>query len=159
MSLKLKNVLFLVGFFVICFAVSGVGAVVTLSSVETWYPALVKPAFNPPAWVFGPVWSLLYAMMAVAAWRVWLTALSARRTRALALFFVQLGLNTLWSLLFFGYQQVGLALINIFALLIAIAITAKWFYRCDPISGWLFVPYILWVSFATALNVSIWFLN
>jgi tryptophan-rich sensory protein len=159
MQPKFKNILALTGFFVACFSVSVIGALITMSSVETWYPALVKPSFNPPAWVFGPVWSLLYAMMAIAAWRVWLIEQSPDRNRDLMLFFVQLGLNLLWSILFFGYQQVGLALANIVILLVSIFITARLFYRCDSIAGWLLVPYILWVSFATLLNFSIWILN
>jgi benzodiazapine receptor len=121
-----------------------------------WYEALAKPAFQPPAAVFGPVWSALYAAMAVAAWRVWLRG-EARG--ALTLYGAQLGLNAWWSQIFFGWHAIGLALIEILVLWTAILATALAFRRRDHAAGWLLVPYLAWVSFAVLLNVSIFVLN
>jgi tryptophan-rich sensory protein len=154
-----RDVLGLVVFLVLCLGVSGIGVVITATSVATWYQGLQKPLFNPPDWVFAPVWTTLYIVMAVAAWRVWRRTDSAAGQRALTLFVVQLGLNLLWSFLFFGYQQVGLALIEIVILLIAIIGTTTLFWQIDRLAGALFVPYALWVSYATVLNASLWLLN
>ncbi|MEI9996154.1 MAG: TspO/MBR family protein [Rhizomicrobium sp.] len=138
----------------------GVGAVagiVTAPEVTGWYATLTKPSFNPPNWVFGPVWTLLYLMMAVAAWRVWRVA--GGRSRPLALFYVQLAFNLAWSFLFFRAHATGAALIEICVLLILLFWTAASFARYDRIATWLMVPYIAWVSFAAMLNAAIWELN
>ena len=147
----------LLAFLAVCFAVAGIGGRVTATSVETWYPTLATPGFTPPDWIFGPVWTVLYAMMAVAAWLVW------RRIGwhgpALYLFFAQLALNLLWSILFFGLQLVGLALLDIVVLVVLIALTTVAFWRIDRPAGLLFVPYLLWVVYAGALNGAIWRMN
>ena len=142
----------------LAFAVAAIGGWVTAGSVSSWYPTLVKPPFNPPDWIFGPVWTALYALMALAAWRVW-RADSPGRRPALRLYGLQLGLNLLWSVLFFGLHQPGWALIEIAVLFIAIAATGRTFLQIDRIAGLCFVPYGLWVAFAAALNASIWWLN
>src|SRR5690606_30015988 len=147
----------LAAFLVVCFAVAGIGGAVTQSSVDTWYPTLAKPAFRPPDWLFAPVWSVLYAAMVLAAWLVWRRV--GLRSRALYLFFAQLALNLLWSILFFGLQQVGLALLDIAALAVLIALTTVAFWRIDARAGLLFVPYLLWVVYAGALNGAIWLMN
>ncbi|MCD0503352.1 TspO/MBR family protein [Bordetella petrii] len=121
-----------------------------------WYAALEKPAFNPPDWVFAPAWTALYTMMAVAAWRVW------RRVGldvSIVLWGVQLALNGAWSWLFFGLHRTGLALADIMVLLAAILLTAVCFMRRDRAAGYLMLPYLAWVGFATALNYSLWKLN
>lgn len=146
-------------FVIVCLAVAAAGGAITADSVDTWYPTLVKPPFNPPDWVFAPVWTTLYICMAVAAWRVWRTPASRARRDALLLFAVQLVLNLAWSALFFGLQRVGAASIEIVVLLIAIAATGLAFRRIDRLAGLLFVPYLLWVAFASALTFSIWWLN
>ena len=147
----------LLAFLAVCFAVAGIGGAVTATSVDTWYPTLAKPAFTPPDAVFGPVWTVLYAMMALAAWLVW------RRVGwqgwALYLFFAQLALNLLWSILFFGLQLVGLALVDIVVLVVLIALTTAAFWRVDRRAGLLLVPYLLWVVYASALNGAIWRMN
>ena len=140
------------------FAVAAIGGWVTAGSVSTWYPTLVKPSFNPPDWIFGPVWTALYASMAVAAWRVW-SRLGTLRHRALAFYGVQLALNLLWSVLFFGAHQIGWALIEIAVLLAAIAGTMIAFWRIDRLAGLALVPYGAWVAFAGVLNAAIWRLN
>ena len=147
----------LVGLLALCCAVAGIGGWVTATSVESWYPTLAKPGFTPPDRVFGPVWSVLYAMMAVAAW------LALRRVgwrdRALGLFFAQLALNLAWSVLFFGLQLVGAALAEILLLLALIAATTLAFWRIDRRAGLLLFPYLLWVGYASLLNGAIWLMN
>ena len=154
-----KDWLALALFILLCLAVSGIGGAVTSTSVGTWYQALEKPPFNPPDWVFAPVWTVLYLMMAVAGWRVWRAVSSPARRAALLAFGVQLALNLAWSFLFFGFHWIGAALAEIVALLTAIAITTSLFLRVDRPAAVLLVPYLLWVAYATALNAALWLLN
>ena len=147
----------LVGLLALCCAVAGIGGWVTATTVESWYPTLAKPGFTPPDRVFGPVWSVLYAMMAVAAWLAWRRV--GWRDRALGLFFAQLALNLAWSVLFFGLQLVGAALAEILLLLALIAATTLAFWRIDRRAGLLLVPYLLWVGYASLLNGAIWLIN
>ena len=142
-----------------CLSIGVVGGLATASSVSTWYPTLEKPWFNPPNSVFGPVWSLLYLLMAVAAWRVWLIGNGPQKIKALQMFWFQLALNLLWSILFFGMRQIGFALAEIVLLLLAILVTTSLFWRIDRWAGVMMLPYIAWVSFATLLNASLWVLN
>lgn len=154
-----RDVLGLVLFIALCLAVSGVGGAVTATSVGTWYQTLERPPFNPPDWVFAPVWTALYILMAVAAWRVWRAARFQTGRPALAVFAAQLGLNLAWSFLFFGLRRIDLALAEIVFLLLAIIATSVLFWRIDRWAGALFVPYALWVGYATVLNASLWLLN
>jgi len=149
----------LVWFVVLCLAVTAAGGAVTATSVTTWYAGLQKPPFNPPNAVFGPVWTVLYLMMAVAGHRLWQARGHAARGRALSLWFVQLAVNCAWSFLFFGAQRPGLALIDIGVLLGLIVASIVVFARIDRLAAWLFAPYLAWVSFATVLNAAIWYLN
>jgi benzodiazapine receptor len=141
----------------VCFVAAGLGSVWTSKSVGTWYETLMKPTWNPPSWVFGPVWSVLYLLMGIALWLVW------RRAGLLALpvgvFAVQLVLNALWSGLFFGLQNPGAAFAEIVVLWAAIVATIVVFWRVTPVAGGLLLPYIGWVSFAAVLNFTIWRLN
>ncbi len=146
-------------FFGICFAVGASGSVFTARSVKTWYPALLKPAGTPPPCLFGPLWSLLYLLMAVAAWLVWRQRIHEDVWPALALFVAQLILNGLWSFVFFGLRRPAAALIEILVLLAAIAITAMRFAEFSPLAFWLIVPYGTWVLYASYLNFGIWRLN
>lgn len=124
------------------------------------YQNLVQPPLSPPGWVFGPVWGVLFLLMGIAAYRVWMHKHPVKDIKnALTWYGVQLFLNFLWTILFFKFEMRGLALIDILLLLIAIIITTLKFYRIDKIAGYLMVPYILWVAFATYLNYSIWVLN
>ena len=124
-----------------------------------WYASLAKPTWNPPNYLFGPVWTVLYVLMAVAAWLVWRKAGFSSAGPALSLFVVQLALNALWSYLFFGQHRLDLAFIDIVALWAAIIVVAALFWRVDHVAGELMVPYILWVSFASYLNYVLWRLN
>lgn len=143
----------------ICFAAAALGSWLTLPSIPTWYAGLTKPFFSPPNWVFGPVWTLLYAMMAIAFWRVWTLGRGTALQVAVLAFAVQLALNVAWSGAFFALHMPWLALIDIVALLLAIIATMGAFSRIDGLASWLLVPYLAWVSFATALNAAIWWLN
>lgn len=140
-------------------AAQGLGAWLTSRSVTTWYPTLVKPPWTPPDWVFGPVWTVLYVLMAVAAWLVWRERARDAIGSALFLYDVQLALNVLWSALFFGMRSPGAGLIGIVALWAAIAGTLVAFWRIRRLAGWLLVPYLLWVSYAGGLNWTLWWLN
>ena len=140
--------------------VGGLSGLATARGVQEWYPTLSKPPFNPPSWVFGPVWTLLYLMMGVAAFLVWQKGWELGAVKAaLILFAVQLVLNGLWSILFFGMRSPGLAFVEILVLWVAIGGTVVLFWRVSPVAGMLLLPYEAWVSFAAVLNGSIWFLN
>lgn len=137
-----------------------VGAVFTSSSIPTWYALLEKPLLSPPNWVFGPVWTLLYFLMGVAAFLVWQTGGGRNEVRrALMAYGVQLVLNTLWSILFFGLQNPALAFLEILILWCAIAWTGFLFWRIRSTAGYLLLPYLAWVTFAAYLNASIALLN
>ncbi len=148
----------LAGFILLCFAAAGAGSLFTARSVDGWYAELVKPPWNPPNWVFGPVWSLLYLAMAVAAWIVWRRD-GAGAPVALGLFALQLVLNVAWSGLFFGLQAPGPAFVGIVLLWGAILAAAVAFWRIAPLAGALMTPYLVWVTFAAFLNFAIWRLN
>ncbi|MBD3404488.1 tryptophan-rich sensory protein [candidate division GN15 bacterium] len=147
----------LVGWLAATFAVAFFGAQFTPGE---WYALLTKPAWTPPNWLFGPVWTLLYAMMAVAAYLVWRRfGFAGGGGVALGLFLLQLVLNGLWSWFFFGLHWIGLAFLDILALWVAILATIIAFYRLHRIAAWLLIPYLLWVSYAAALNLALWRLN
>jgi translocator protein len=140
-------------------AVSALGSLVTLPKITGWYAELTKPWFMPPPWVFGPVWTTLYVMMAVAVWRIWLEPPTLQRRAALIWYAVQLALNALWSHVFFGMEQPAWALVVIVLLLGALTITLQRFSAVDGFAGRLLVPYLAWVAFAVVLNAAIVVLN
>lgn len=146
-------------FLAVTFAASAIGSAATFRSVTTWYPTLVKPAWNPPAWIFGPVWTALYVAMAVAAWRSWRRVEGAEATAILRLYGIQLALNALWSVLFFGLQRPDWALLDIVLLWLVLVVLLRRFWRLDRPAAVLWSAYVAWVSFATALNAAIWVLN
>lgn len=156
---RFRDTLALLGFVALCLAVAAIGGAVTSTSVGTWYAGLAKPAFNPPNWLFGPVWTALYLMMAFAAWWVWRARGEEDAQAALGAWALQLALNLGWSFLFFGARRIGAALIEIPLLLAAILATLALFWRIDRTAGWLLVPYAAWVGFATVLNAALWRLN
>ncbi len=144
-----------------------IGAVFTMPAIPTWYAGLIKPVLNPPAWIFGPVWTTLYALMGTSLFLVWRrhsnllknVGMSRLFKWAAGMFFVQLALNTLWSIFFFGMHNPALAFLDIILLWLAILTTIILFYRISKPASYLLLPYILWVSFASYLNYSIWMLN
>ncbi|OGY18490.1 MAG: hypothetical protein A2900_03485 [Candidatus Chisholmbacteria bacterium RIFCSPLOWO2_01_FULL_50_28] len=141
----------------IAFGVAFLGSSVTTPSISGWYASLNKPSFNPPAWVFAPVWTILFAMMAIASFLVWKK--QKKMKIPLQLYGIQLFLNFLWSFLFFGLRRPDLALLEIALLWIVIQLTLRAFYAVDKLASYLLVPYILWVSFAAFINFSIVLLN
>ena len=153
------NILKLVGSILLSFAAGGLGTLATTPNIPTWYAQLDKPWFNPPNWVFGPVWSTLYLLMGIALWLVWIAKSDRSKKRAYILFGTQLVLNALWSVVFFGLHQPWAAVIVIVALWIAIALNIREFAKFSKPAAWLLVPYIAWVSFASLLNISIAILN
>jgi tryptophan-rich sensory protein len=141
-------------------AIGGLGGFFTFESVKTWYITLNKPALNPPNWIFGPVWTTLYVLMGIASFLVWQKRKeNPLYKKAIAFYLVQLVLNLMWSFLFFYQQQVGLALAEIILLWLVIATNGYLFYKINKTAGLLFVPYLLWVSFATYLTYAIYTLN
>ena len=144
----------------VCVSIGYFSGMITRDSITTWYPTLEKPVFNPPNWVFAPVWTSLYIMMGIAAGLIWTSDSDEKTTkRALGFFAIQFGLNALWSYLFFGLHNPLLALVEILLLWILIWETYNQFKKIDKIAGLLMIPYLAWVSFATLLNASIWWLN
>ncbi len=154
-----RQVAWLIGFIVVCFASAGAGAAVTSTSVAGWYQTLAKPGWTPPAWLFGPVWTVLYFMMAIAAWLVWRGHGWSAARSALTLFGMQLALNVLWSFVFFGLQRPGLAFAEIILLWIAIVATGLAFCGKSAVASLLMTPYLAWTTFAALLNFAIWRMN
>jgi len=160
LNMKIKDIGKLILCVAACLAAGAIGSIFTQQAIPTWYATLEKPAFNPPNWVFMPVWTLLYVMMGVAAFLVWRKGLESKQVRiALIVFLVQLVLNALWSVAFFGLESPLCGLIVIVALWVAILFTVLKFYRISLTASVLLWPYLLWVSFAAVLNSSIWLLN
>ncbi|MCD0468185.1 TspO/MBR family protein [Flavobacterium sp. JAS] len=146
---------------IICLMVGYSASVVTRPSVETWYPTIVKPSFNPPNWIFMPVWTILYIFMAVAAGLVWdkIKEQNEEVKKALGFFLIQLTLNAIWSYIFFGLKNPMLAVVEITLLWLMIYETYFKFNKINKIAGYLLIPYMAWVAFAGILNASIWWLN
>lgn len=155
---KQKQIAGLISWLLICFTASAIGAVASMQA-RSFYALLVQPSWAPPAWLFGPVWTTLYTLMAIAAWLVWRDGGFRASRQALALFLLQLVFNALWSWLFFTWQLGAAALLNVFILWLLIAATTVSFWRVSPLAGSLLIPYFLWVGFAAALNYSLWQLN
>jgi benzodiazapine receptor len=136
-----------------------IGSIFTASSVQTWYVNLIKPIWTPPSWIFGPVWISLYALMGVASYLIWRNKKTSGAKVALTIYGVQLAMNALWSILFFGLKNPGLAFAEILILLAFILATTILFWKINKWAGILFLPYLVWTSFATFLNYAIWQLN
>lgn len=146
-------------FVLFCFLVEIIGGIWTRESVMTWYPQLSKPFWTPPSWVFGPVWTTLYVMIAVSGWLIYRSEPSAMRSKALVFYGIQLALNFIWSFLFFSLQNPALALIDIAFLVVAILLTIVNAWPVNRVAGWLLFPYLVWVLYAASLNMGIWILN
>lgn len=158
--MKNKNFLKLIIALIVPQLFAIIGSLFTQTGVNSWYSLIEKPAFNPPNWVFGPVWTLLYILMGVSAFLIWRRGLEKKEVRfALMIFIFQLTLNLFWSFIFFGLQNPGIALTEIISLWFAILATILAFYQINKVAAFLLIPYILWVSFAAFLNYSIWNLN
>ena len=157
--MNLKNIGIFIGFVLIPVIVGVIASIATSSSVDTWFQTLEKPFFNPPEWLFAPVWTSLYVLMGISSYLIYTTAQSAMRILALDVYIMQLFLNFLWSWLFFWFKSPGFALFNIILLAVVIVIMIRRFYGIHKLAGILQIPYLMWILFATALNASIWYLN
>ena len=140
----------------ITFLASAIGGFTTTSFKEPWYSQIILPSFNPPSWVFAPVWTTLYIMMSVAIWKIWINSFDLK---LLKLYFVHLFFNGTWSIVFFGFHQIGLALINLIIIIVFIIMLMKNYLIRDRFSFYLMIPYFLWSSYALILNSSIFLLN
>jgi benzodiazapine receptor len=158
-SNKKRDLAGLLAFVVVCLGIGALGGIATASSVETWYQTLQKPPFNPPDWVFAPVWTTLYILIGVSGWLVWRRVGFAGAKTAFQVYAAQLVLNLAWSFLFFGAKALAAALIEVVVLLISIIATIILFRSHHRGAALLLVPYALWVSFASLLTASIWYLN
>lgn len=139
--------------------IGGISGYATASGIQSWYVTLHKPSFNPPNYLFGPVWTLLYILMGVSLFIIWRSKQGIKRSNALKIFILQITLNFLWSFLFFKFNLIGLALIDIALIWLSIIIMILRFHRVSKPAAYLQVPYLLWVTFASVLNGAIWFLN
>ncbi len=158
--MKKEKIIRLVAAILICQMAGFIGAVFTVDSIPTWYATIEKPSFNPPNWIFAPVWTTLYLLMGVALYLIWDKGFRKKEVKtALLVFSIQLILNALWSILFFGLRNPLYGLIEIIVLWITILASIILFYKIDKRAALLLIPYILWVSFAAILNYSIWNLN
>ena len=140
----------------ITFLASAIGGFTTTSFKEPWYSQIILPSFNPPSWVFAPVWTTLYIMMSIAIWKIWINSFNLK---LLKLYFVHLFFNGTWSIVFFGFHQIGLALINLIIIVYFITMLMKKYLILNRFSFYLMVPYFLWSSYALILNISIFLLN
>ena len=143
----------------ITLAVGGFSGYATASNIDIWYAKINKPSFNPPNWIFGPVWTVLYILLGIALYLIWKLPASANRTAALAFFGIQLLLNFAWSFIFFNFHFVGWAFVEIVVMWFFILLTILQFSPLSKTAIWLMLPYLLWVSFAAVLNFAIWKLN
>ncbi len=158
--MKIKDFFKLIIAVIVCEGAGIIGSVFTISAIPTWYATLVKPSLNPPSWVFGPVWTMLYLLMGVAVFLVWRKGFEQKAIKiALGIFFFQLMLNALWSIVFFGFHNLGGALVEILLMWFAIVGTIVVFSKISRPAAYLLLPYIAWVSFATYLNYALWILN
>ncbi len=146
-------------FVVVCQAAGAIGSIFTAPNVKTWFATINRPEIAPPNWVFAPVWTLLFALMGIAAWLVWKKRDQKQAQDGLALFFIQLFFNVMWSALFFGNQNIAAALSEIIVLWLAILLTILQFKKVSSPAAWLMLPYILWVTFAAYLNFLFYQLN
>ena len=140
----------------ITFAARAIGSYATSTFKEPWYSEIILPSFNPPSWVFAPVWSSLYLMMSLAIWKIWINTFDIK---LLKIYFVHILFNSTWTIIFFGFHQIGLALLNLIIILIFILILMKEYFKKDKISFYLMVPYLSWSSYALVLNTAIFLLN
>lgn len=157
--MQINNKIRLVVSVLLSVALGSLGGLFTLSEIPVWYAGLQKPSFNPPNWIFGPVWTVLYFLMGVSFYLVWKENKSSERNRAMGWFGVQFLLNFCWSMIFFHFHQTGWAMVEIIFMWVAILITLLQFGKISSLAAWLLVPYISWVSFASVLNYAIWQLN
>tara|TARA_B100000767_G_C19321758_1_gene351872 strand:- start:65 stop:529 length:465 start_codon:yes stop_codon:yes gene_type:complete len=141
---------------ILTFIASGIGSYITTSFKEPWYSEIMLPSFNPPSWVFAPVWTILYVLMSIAIWRIWINFFDQK---ILNIYFIHIFFNATWSVVFFGFHQIDLALLNLIVVLIFIFYLMRVYFRKDKMSFYLMIPYFVWTFYALTLNTSIALLN
>ena len=156
---RMTDTMVLVGFVVLSYCIAAIGGLSTASSVKGWYAEILKPAWTPPNWVFGPVWTVLYGIIAWSGWRFFRAEKSPLRLKVLKIYGLQLALNALWSPVFFGAQQYLAGAVVILALAVAIGVLILRGRSLDPLAAWLLTPYLVWVTYASSLNIGIYVLN
>lgn len=157
--MKLSQLLKLLLSILLPLSLGAIAGMFTSQSVPEWYATLNRPSFNPPNWIFGPVWTALYILMGISFFLIWKQETSKERNQAILIFFLQLALNFAWSFIFFYFNRIGFALVEIVLLWISIVIMLVWFYKVKPLASYINIPYLLWVTFATVLNAGYYFLN
>jgi len=157
--MKKLNILKLIVSLILPLAIGAFAGIFTMDAIPGWYETLNKPSFNPPNWVFSPVWTTLYLLMGISLFLIWKQSANKGRNRAILVFMIQLILNFGWSFLFFYYHQIGLALVEIVLLWLSIISMILLFYRIKPLAAYFNIPYLLWVTFATILNAAYYYLN
>lgn len=154
-----RHILKLVVSIILPLGLGAIAGIFTAKAIPEWYATLNQPSFNPPNWIFGPVWTSLYILLGISLFLIWKQPATIERNRAISIFIIQLILNFAWSFLFFYFHQIGLALIDIIALWVCIITMLVLFYRIKPLAAYINIPYFLWVTFATILNASYFMLN
>jgi benzodiazapine receptor len=154
-----KKALVLISCILLPLLIGGISGYATVSAISSWYATLVKPSFNPPNWIFGPVWTTLYILMGYSSYRIFQSPKGDLRNQALTIYGLQLIFNFFWSILFFKFHLLGIALVEILILLTLLIVMFIRFKQIDKTAAFLNIPYLLWVSFASILNASIWYLN
>jgi tryptophan-rich sensory protein len=157
--MKANQIIKLVASILLPHAVGVTAAIFTTEAIPGWYATLNQPSFNPPNWVFGPVWTTLYTILGISLFMIWNLEPGKKRNQAIGVFMVQMLLNFGWSFLFFHFKMIGVALIEIVALWIMIVVMLVRFYKLKPLAAYINIPYLLWVTFATVLNAAYYFLN
>jgi benzodiazapine receptor len=157
--MKASQIIKLVASLLLPLAIGGIAGIFTTEAIPGWYATLNQPSFNPPNWVFGPVWTTLYTIMGISLFLIWKQDKTKQRNQAILIFLLQLLLNFCWSFFFFYFKMIGVALIDIIALWILIIMMLVHFYKLKPVAAYINIPYLLWVTFATSLNLAYFFLN
>lgn len=158
-EMKLSKYLTLLICILIPLIIGSISGLANVGNVNDWYVDLIKPSFNPPGYLFGPVWTVLYVLLGLSLYMVWKSPTGKIRSQALIIFFIQMFLNFIWTFIFFYFKNSGLALADIIILWLFIVLMILIFYRINKTAAFIQIPYLLWVSFATVLNASIWMLN
>jgi benzodiazapine receptor len=157
--MKANQIIKLIASLLLPLGIGGIAGIFTTDAIPGWYASLNQPSFNPPNWIFGPVWTTLYTILGISLFMIWKMDAGRERNQAVLIFMVQLLLNFCWSFFFFYFKMIGVALVDILLLWITIIFMLVWFYKIKPLAAYINIPYLLWVTFATALNMAYFFLN
>jgi translocator protein len=157
--MKANQIIKLIASLLLPLGIGGIAGIFTTDAIPGWYATLNQPSFNPPNWIFGPVWTTLYTILGISLFMIWKMDAGRERNQAILIFMVQLLLNFCWSFFFFYFKMIGVAMVDILLLWITIIFMLVRFYKIKPLAAYINIPYLLWVTFATALNMAYFFLN